>query len=240
MSQAKCLSCRPSPLPNTGRRQPGTIAFSLAALLLTLTPGLDTMFVVRTAMASGARVGLIGGLGVCLGTLSWATASAAGVTALLAASSLAYNVLRIVGAAYLTFVGVRMLWASRPGTRGLVPPGPGENAPASWRTGRSGVTPAEAFRTGLLTNLLNPKVGVFYLTLLPQFIPAHAPVFAFSLLLASIHAVEGIAWFAVLVAAMSSVRQWLKREGVRRGLDRLTALVFIGFGARLVVEGRRL
>ena len=209
-----------------------TIAFSLAALLLTITPGLDTMFVARTAMASGARAGVVGGLGVCLGTLTWAAASAAGLTTLLAASHLAYDVLRFIGAAYLTFVGVRMLWASR--RRARTEPAV-ENPGTGWTPGSTGVTPAQAFRTGLLTNLLNPKVGVFYVTLLPQFIPAHAPVFAFSMLLASIHAAEGMAWFAVLVMAMSRIRRWLRRDRVRRTLDRLTALVFIGFGAKLAI-----
>jgi threonine/homoserine/homoserine lactone efflux protein len=214
------------------------IAFSLAALVLTITPGLDTMFVVRTTMAGGPRVGLIGGLGVCLGTFTWATASAAGVTAVLAASRLAYDVLRIVGAAYLTFVGVRLLWHSRRRKSTTKPDDAG--AGAGWAASTSVPSRLAAFRTGLLTNLLNPKVGVFYLTLLPQFIPAHAPVFAFSLLLAAIHATEGFLWFGVIVLAISRVRRWLSRDGVRRGLDRLTALVFIGFGARLVLEGRRL
>jgi threonine/homoserine/homoserine lactone efflux protein len=209
-----------------------TVAFSLAALLLTITPGLDTMFVARTAIASGAGAGLVGGLGVCLGTLTWAAASAAGLTTLLAASHLAYNVLRFIGAAYLAFVGVRMLWASRRRARTettVERPGTG------WTPGSAGVTPAQAFRTGLLTNLLNPKVGVFYVTLLPQFIPAHAPVFAFSMLLASIHAAEGMAWFGVLIVAMTRVQRLLRRDSIRRALDRLTALVFIGFGARLAI-----
>jgi threonine/homoserine/homoserine lactone efflux protein len=200
-----------------------TIAFSLAALLLTITPGLDTMFVVRTTMASGPRVGLIGGLGVCLGGLTWAAASAAGVTTLLAASKLDYDVLRIVGAAYLAFIGVRLLWGAH--RTDDVEPG--------WRPSSIRLTAAQSFRTGLFTNLLNPKVGVFYVTLLPQFIPAHVPVFAFSMLLASIHAAETIGWFGVIASAMARVRRWLASDRVRRSLDRLTALVFLGFGARL-------
>jgi threonine/homoserine/homoserine lactone efflux protein len=209
-----------------------TIAFSLAALLLTITPGLDTMFVARTAMASGARAGMVGGVGVCLGTLTWAAASATGLTALLAASHLAYDALRFIGAVYLGFVGVRMLWASgrRAQTEPMV-----EKPGTGWTPGSARVTPSRAFRTGLLTNLLNPKVGAFYLTLLPQFIPAHAPVFAFSMLLASIHAAEGIAWFGVVIVAMTRVRRLLRRDSIRRTLDRLTALVFIGFGARLAI-----
>ncbi|HEX7105381.1 MAG TPA: LysE family translocator [Acidothermaceae bacterium] len=210
------------------------LAFSVAAALLTITPGLDTMFVVRTSIASGPRTGMVGGLGVCLGTLVWATASAVGVTAILLASQAAYDILRAAGAAYLTFVGARMLWHSRKSARQRqLPDGVG------WAPGRPSSGFA-AFRTGLLTNLLNPKVGVFYITLLPQFVPKHAPVLAFSLLLASIHAIEGVAWFAMLTAATARVRRLLSRSTVRRWLDRVTAGVFIGFGVRLAVEGGRL
>jgi len=223
------------------------IAFSVAALVLTLTPGLDTMFVARTTMASGPRVGLIGGLGVCLGGLAWAAASAAGVTTLLAASRLAYDVLRIVGAAYLAFIGIRLLWgAHRDSQRRIaarnaaVPKKMTDDVGRGWRPSITRLSAPQSFRTGLFTNLLNPKVGVFYVTLLPQFIPAHVPVFAFSMLLASIHAAETIGWFGVLVSAMARVRRWLERDRVRRSLDRLTALVFLGFGARLAFNARSL
>jgi len=213
------------------------LAFSVAALLLTLTPGLDTMFVIRTSIASGPRVGFTGGFGVCLGTLVWGSASAAGVTAILVASSFAFDTLRIIGALYLTFVGLRLLWHARRahGARaaGVVEP---PRAPGTgWTPGKS-ASGLEAFRTGLLTNLLNPKVGIFYMTLLPQFVPKHAPVFAFSLLLASIHAAEGVAWFALLTAATARVRRLMARPVVKRALDRVTACVFLAFGARLAFE----
>ena len=109
-----------------------------------------------------------------------------------------------------------------------------------WRPSSTRLTAPQSFRTGLFTNLLNPKVGVFYVTLLPQFIPAHVPVFAFSMLLASIHAAESIGWFGVLVSAMARVRRLLERDRVRRILDRVTALVFLGFGARLAFDARNL
>jgi threonine/homoserine/homoserine lactone efflux protein len=209
------------------------LAFAAAAALLTLTPGLDTMFVVRTSIASGHRVGMIGGLGVCLGTLVWGCASAIGITAVLVASHVAYDTLRIVGAAYLTFVGARMLWRSR---KKNIPDA--DASGTGWDPGRASSGLA-AFRTGLLTNLLNPKVGVFYVTLLPQFVPRHAPVLAFSVLLASIHAVEGTLWFGVLTAATARVRRLLTRPTIKRVLDRVTGCVFIGFGARLALEGGR-
>src|SRR5690348_12782155 len=209
------------------------LAFAAAALVLTLTPGLDTVFVVRTSMASGPSVGLAGGLGVSVGTLIWGAASAAGVTALLVASHLAYDGLRVAGAGYLTYVGLRMIWRSRRRAAVAAPESaPPEVAGTGWTPGNA-TSGSEAFRTGLLTNLLNPKVGVFYITLLPQFVPHRAPVFAFSLLLASIHACEGIAWFAALTAGLARVRHLIRRPGVRRVLDRVTGVVFIGFGVRL-------
>ena len=217
-----------------------TLAFAAAALVLTLTPGLDTMFVVRTSMASGRSVGLAGGLGVSTGTLVWGAASAAGVTALLVASRVGYDALRIAGAGYLTFVGVRMIWRARRRARAASElSNRREVAGTGWTPGNP-ASALDAFRTGLLTNLLNPKVGVFYVTLLPQFVPHRAPVFAFSLLLAAIHACEGLAWFALLTAGLSRVRPLIRRPSVRRVLDRVTGVVFIGFGVRLALEGRRL
>lgn len=162
------------------------------------------------------------------------TASAAGVTAILVASTAAYDTLRIAGAAYLTFVGVRLLLHSR---KNATPQHTSDGV--GWSPGQSS-SGLEAFRTGLLTNLLNPKVGVFYITLLPQFVPRHAPVFGFSLVLASIHALEGIAWFGVLTATTTRVRRLLTKQTVKRRLDRLTASVFIAFGARLALEGGRI
>ncbi len=210
------------------------LAFAVAAALLTITPGLDTMFVVRTSIASGPRIGMVGGLGVCLGTLFWATASAAGVTAILVASEAAYEALRIAGAIYLTFVGVRLFWRAR----GSAPAAPA-SAATGWTPTRSS-SGSRAFRTGLFTNLLNPKVGAFYLTLLPQFVPRHAPVLAFSLALAGIHALEGVAWFGVITTASARMSRLLRRPAVKRWLDRVTGCVFLGFGARLAFEGSRL
>lgn len=210
------------------------LAFTAAAALLTIAPGLDSMFVVRTAVASGRRVALVGGLGVCLGTLCWACASAGGIAAILLASDAAYTVLRVAGAAYLTYVGVRTIWRTRPDD------GSRPDDEKAERTPKPATSAVAAFRTGLATNLLNPKVGAFYLTLLPQFVPAHAPVFAFSVLLAAIHAAEGIVWFAILAATATSFRRLISRPRIKRAIDRVTGAVFVGFGVRLALESRRL
>ena len=134
--------------------------------------------------------------------------------------------LRVAGAGYLLLLGVRTLLAARRSREVPVQDGVTD-------VGRRSVGP---YRTGMLTNLLNPKVGVFYVTLLPQFIPRGVPVLPASLLLAGIHAVEGIIWLSLVCFAVSRAGALLRRASVRRGLERVTGLVLIGFGARVAVE----
>src|SRR4029077_10434420 len=137
------------------------LAFTAAAGLLTITPGLDTALVLRTAAVDGGRRALLAGLGVCLGCLVWGLAVAVGLGGLLAVSRLAYDILRVVGALYLIYLGVRLLLRPAPSLDlGSADPAPSP----SW------------FARGLLTNLLNPKVGIFYVTFLPQFIPSGSSV----------------------------------------------------------------
>lgn len=196
------------------------LAFTLAAALLTVTPGLDTALILRTAAAEGARRALAAGLGICLGCLVWGAVVAFGLGALLAASELAYLVLKWVGAAYLVWLGVQLLRSTRTGLADAPPPAPG----SAW------------FRRGLLTNLLNPKVGVFYVSFLPQFVPPGAGVAATTLLLAAIHAALGLAWFLLLVAATRPLGQALRRPRVIRALDRATGGIFLLFAARLALS----
>lgn len=194
------------------------LAFAAVAALLTITPGADTALVLRAAVGGGPRAAMVAGAGVCSGVLVWGALTAIGLAALVRASPTAYDALRLAGAAYLLWLGVR-----------------------TWR--RAGEQGADAtagpwFRTGLLTNLLNPKVGAFYLSFLPQFLPHGVPVLAAALLLAGIHAVEGMAWFALLAGATARFAQLLSRERVRRAVQRVTATVLVGFGVRLVLETR--
>jgi threonine/homoserine/homoserine lactone efflux protein len=203
------------------------VAFGLFAAVVTITPGLDTMLVVRTAAASGRRAAFAAAAGIGLGCLCWALASALGITALLTASRLAYDILRWVGAAYLCLLGVRTLWRSRrPSTVDM-------EAPPVARSGAG-----RAFRTGLATNLLNPKVGVFYLSVLPQFLPRGVSPLLASTAMGVLHDVEGMLWFAGVVFLVGRAGRLLARPAFRRRLDQLTGLVFIGFGIRLAVERR--
>ncbi|MFD9944158.1 LysE family translocator [Nonomuraea sp. NPDC059023] len=198
-------------------------SFAAVVALLTLTPGLDTALILRTSLLSGRRPAWGVVLGIQAGTLVWGLATAAGLSALLAASHLAYEILRWAGVAYLVYMGARMLWDARHPARP-------EAAPVTDQTF------ARAFRRGLLTNLLNPKVGAFYVAMLPQFIPDDVPPALMGLALAGVHVGEGLVWSALLVAFATFMGGVLRTPRVRRLLDRLTGVVIIGFGVRLAVQ----
>jgi threonine/homoserine/homoserine lactone efflux protein len=206
------------------------LAFSLVAALLTITPGIDTALVIRSTLGAGRATGLRTAAGICSGVVTWGFLSAVGVSAVLTASRVAYDVLRLVGAAYLVYLGVRTLLATRRGGGDVA------DAEAAASAARLGGRGRAAYRTGLMTNLLNPKVGVFYVTLLPQFIPAGAPVLGTSLLLAGIHATQGILWLSLVVVVVHRAGAAMRRAAVRRWLERLTGVVLIGFGARVALE----
>ncbi|MFI4891247.1 MAG: LysE family translocator [Steroidobacterales bacterium] len=200
------------------------IAFTAAASLLTVTPGLDTALVLRTATAEGARPAALSAAGIVIGCFGWAIMVALGLGALLAASPIAYTVLRAAGACYLLVVGFGLLRHPR---REFLEAGPN----------RRGAQRRAAFTRGALTNLLNPKVGIFYVSFLPQFVPAGVAAGAFMLLLGAIHAALGIAWFACLITATQPVARLLRRPTVVTSLDRLTGTLFIAFGLGLALRG---
>jgi len=202
------------------------IAFAAAAGLLTLTPGLDTALILRTAAAEGWRRAAAVAVGIGLGCLAWGAAAAFGAGALLTASQTAYTILKWAGAAYLVWLGVNLL--RRPRER--------------FETGADAAPPAgglaAALAKGFWNNLLNPKVGVFYVSFLPQFIPTGASPAAFGLLLASMHVVMGLAWAGGLILATAPIARALRRPGVVKWLDRVTGGVFVAFGVRIALERR--
>jgi threonine/homoserine/homoserine lactone efflux protein len=201
-------------------------AFSAAALLLTIAPGLDTALVLRTSTGEGPRPAFAAALGIGSGCLVWAAIVALGLGALLAASQLAYTVLRWIGAGYLCWVGFRLILKPRTSFD------PGVARPGD----RGGLA---AFFRGFLTNILNPKVGVFYVSFLPQFVPHGVPVAPFVMLLGALHVVMGVAWLSILIGATRPLARLLRKPAVLKALDRLTGLVFLAFGARLALESRR-
>ncbi|MGW8360113.1 LysE family translocator [Streptomyces wedmorensis] len=202
-------------------------SFALVVGLLALTPGIDTALILRTSALGrrGRAWGVV--LGIQTGTLLWGALTSLGVTALLTASHLAYVTLRWIGAAYLVWMGVRML---RDTFRGLPATDAGESG---LLTGKDSV--AGGWRQGTLTNLLNPKMGAFYVAVLPQFIPAGADHFTMGLLLTTVHILIGLVWSAVLIGFARVLHGWLRKPQARRLLDRITGTVIAAFGIRLAL-----
>ncbi len=202
------------------------LAFALVALLGVVTPGLDTMVVLRHALLGGRRVGIAVVFGISLGCLVWGGASTLGLTALLVASETAYRVVQLLGAAYLIWLGASGLWRSVHRDRGAA-------RDVQVRVAGAG----RGFRAGLVTNLLNPKVGVFYMSLLPQFLPVGGHI-GWGALLVAMHIAIGLAWLGLLVVLAGRARRVLSRESVKRWLDRATAGVLLGLGAAMVADAR--
>lgn len=201
-------------------------AFTATAALLTITPGLDTALVLRTAAVEGPRRAMLAAIGIALGCLGWGLLVGAGLGALLAASRLAYEVLRWAGALYLLYLGARLIMVPRRALDLSVSDEGSAPARPNW------------LLRGFLTNMLNPKVGVFYVSFLPQFIPAGASVLGWSVLLASIHNILGLLWFGALVLATRPLLKVLRRPGVLSWLDRATGALFVAFGLKLALSAR--
>jgi threonine/homoserine/homoserine lactone efflux protein len=205
------------------------LLFILAGLLLNLTPGPDVLYIVSKALRAGARAGIVAGLGITAGCFVHVFAAAVGVSALLAASTTAFTVLKWVGAAYLLWVGVRLL-ASRAKPESWGSP---SSPPAYGEVNRS---LGAVFRGGFLTNVLNPKVAIFFLAFVPQFIAPETEhkALAFVLLgtLFNINSVAVNSGWALAAA-------WMARHGaVQRGLqwlDRVAGVLFITFGLKLAL-----
>jgi len=205
---------------------PLLLAFLVAASVLTITPGVDTAMVLRSAATGGPRQGVMAGIGISIGCLIWGAAVSLGLGALLKASELAYEIVKWIGAAYLLWIGANLLLKPR---QTLDDGADGEASPA----GRI------ALYRGFLTNMLNPKIGIFYMTFLPQFIPAGVGVAGYSLFLATVHVGLTVIWFAILIAATAPLARILKRAPVIRALDRLTGGVFLAFGVKLAASSNR-
>ncbi|WP_405776403.1 LysE family translocator [Streptomyces sp. NBC_01538] len=202
-------------------------SFVLVVGLLTLTPGVDSALILRTAALGSRRRAWGVVLGIQTGTLLWGFLTSLGLTALLTASRLAYETLRWLGVAYLLWLGGRILWHSlrRTGTQ------VDNSAPQSAAEDDL----LQGWRQGTLTNLLNPKMGVFYAAVLPQFIPAGAPHLATGVLLACVHILLGLIWSTALIGFARALRDWFQRPAARRLLDRITGTVLVAFGLRLAV-----
>ncbi|MGZ0703022.1 LysE family translocator [Pseudomonas piscis] len=199
------------------------LAFTFAATVLTLTPGLDTALVLRTATVEGKQQALRAALGVNAGCLLWGAAVAFGLGALIAVSELAFNLLKYCGAAYLAWLGLNMLLRPR---RTVAPAGTDAKPDANW------------FLKGMLGNVLNPKVGIFYVSFLPQFIPQGQPLVPWTFALVGIHVMLGLIWSLLLIGATRPLSGVLRREKVIQWMDRTTGMIFVLFAARLALSRR--
>jgi RhtB (resistance to homoserine/threonine) family protein len=205
------------------------------ATLLTITPGVDTMLVIRNVLARGRNAGFFTALGICSGLFFHATLSALGVSIILVRSATLFEFVKLLGACYLLFLGGRSLWQTwRGGSQSSEQdkPAPQENVVMQR------VSPWRSFREGWFSNVLNPKVAVFYLAFLPQFINPGDPVLAKSLLLAAIHFMLGILWLGLVSLFLGRLRAWITRPAIKRAMETVTGVVLIAFGVRLVVEQR--
>ena len=193
-------------------------------VLLTIAPGPDMALVTSTALLRGRAAAIRTALGISTGTLIWATLSGLGVAALLEASAEAYAVVRLAGAAYLVYLGVRaIVEAVRDRS---MPADPDDVAQPIGRP----------YRQGLLTNLLNPKVGLFYTTLVPQIVDPGDPIALVSITVGLAHITIGMAWLTMLAILVDRAGDVLRRPRVRRGLGAATGVVLVGFGLRVAAD----
>jgi threonine/homoserine/homoserine lactone efflux protein len=192
-------------------------AFAVMSVIVTVTPGPDSLLVLRSSLAGGRRAGTRVAGGAAIGSLAWGICSAAGLTAILAASAQAFRAVQLAGAAYLVFLGIRG-WRARAGHD-------------SARPQRSA-----GFRAGLLSNLLNPKVGVFFLAIMPQFIPHSAPVTSYTLAFAATDMVIAGSWLAVIAWVSGRARSLLHLPRVRTALDRAAGTTLAALGLKIAAS----
>ncbi|MEB6666816.1 LysE family translocator [Acinetobacter vivianii] len=196
------------------------IPYLIAITLLTLTPGLDTTLIIRTATLESKAKAFQAALGINLGCIVWGIIVACGLGALLMTSDLAFNALKWMGAIYLTWLGLNLLLKPRTQLADINETTVTQN----W------------FIKGFWGNLLNPKVGIFYISFLPQFIPHSSSPIIWTMGLVMIHVVIGLIWSIFLIAAMQSISAYLKRPKFIKYMDRITGSIFILFALKLALS----
>ncbi|MFI6179706.1 LysE family translocator [Nonomuraea sp. NPDC051191] len=200
------------------------LAFVGACFLVAMVPGVSTAIILRQTLRSGRGSGLAATLGNETGILLWALAAAFGLSALLVASQVAYDVMRVTGAVVLVVMGVQALWQARKGS----PPAEGE-AVAGLRG---------SYLSGLGTCLANPKAAVFAMSFLPQFVPSGQNVPLTLVTLAVVWVLVDTVWYGLLIWTVAKARDFLGRPAVRRRLEQISGVVLIGLGVRLVLDAR--
>lgn len=204
------------------------LAFLGVSALVIVTPGPDTAVTVRNALLGGRAGGICTALGVSVGQAVWAFATSLGIVALLVASEPLFLAVKYAGAAYLVWLGLHALRAAwRPGEDDASTPRPAR------RLGRGA-----AFRQGLVSDLGNPKMAVFFASLLPQFVPAGQPAFTAFLALGLVFSLMTFAWLAAYAVAVAKAGDVLRRPRIRRAIEGVTGALLVGLGLRIAAEQR--
>ena len=231
MSRERCRREKtggaPRDLPDN-RPMPHVVGFLAVAAVITVTPGPDMALVTRSALRGGRRAARRSAIGVGTGLLVWTCASVAGIAALLQTSGLAFDAVRLAGAAYLVLLGLRALLSLRhPEPAAVAAPHPRLRLPEGG-----------PYVQGLLCNLLNPKIAVLFTSLIPQFIVPGPSATAETLLLGGLFCAGGVLWICLYALVAGSAATLLRRPRVRRAIDAVTGTVLVGFGLRLAREVR--
>jgi threonine/homoserine/homoserine lactone efflux protein len=204
------------------------LAFLGVSALVIVTPGQDTALTIRSTLLGGRRAGVLTALGVSTGQAVWTLAASAGITALLLASEPAFLAVKLAGAIYLVFLGGQMLVRAARLSR----------APVDIVKQTDGLSSAKAYRQGVVSNLGNPKMAVFFTSLLPQFAPESGPRFATFMALGLCFCAMTAAWLTAYAFAVARARTVFERPRIRRVVDGLTGAVLVALGFRLASEQR--
>ena len=208
----------------------GIWVFVAMAVVLSLSPGPDDVLVLRSSLRGGPRLGLATVAGVGAGSLAWGAAAALGLASVVARSAPVYEAFRLVGAGYLVLLGVAPLVTGVRGRGRRVAPPTDRDRRVRLPDGVRG-----AFSSGLMSDLLNPKIGLFYLAVVPQFVPAKAPTLQYSLLLCAIDVLVAVTWLAALAWLAHAAVSWLARPPVVVWSQRIFATCLVGLGTSTAV-----
>ncbi|WNS77957.1 LysE family translocator [Domibacillus sp. DTU_2020_1001157_1_SI_ALB_TIR_016] len=195
------------------------LAFIVMTLFVVMSPGVDTALITKRTMTGGRKAGFQMAAGITAGSLGHTIAAALGLSALLVQSAIAFNLIKWVGAVYLIYLGVTAFL-------------PKKKEPAQENQGPT--KQRSAFREGLLSNLLNPKVAVFFLTFLPQFVTSSDRAMIDLFLMGCTYALLSIVWFVVYVFCLHFIRAWLLSPAVQSWTEKATGIILVGFGIKLL------
>lgn len=202
--------------------------FFALAIVVIVTPGPDTALTIRNSLLGGRVAGVATAVGVALGQATWSLATSAGVVALLVAVEPAFAALRIAGAAYLIVLGLQAIWSAI------------RSRPSAGFAGVAGsrIGPGSALRQGTFSNLTNPKMAVFFPSLLPQFVSPDTPSFAALLALGLVFSFMTLAWLTAYALAVARAGDFLRRSAIRRTIEAVTGVVLVAFGVRVAAGTR--